>query len=156
MCVSLVPIRIVPASPALPVLAMSTLLEPVVRFWPAFRPMATLADPVAWGGGGRASIPAATLLLPVVLSSALGQWRRCRCRWCWRRAPGPGGDVVVAGGIGKQRVVAGGELTPPGVGEAPCSRRRCCSAVVLEKSATRPDAVFWLPDVLEDSAWSGR
>ena len=80
-----VPIRIVPASPALPALAMSTLLEPVVRFLPAFRPIATLAEPVALS---RALMPVATLLEPVVLaSSALGRWRRCCCRWCWRTAP---------------------------------------------------------------------
>ena len=70
VCCSALPIRIVPASPALPALAMSMLLEPVVRFLPALWPMATLADPVALS---RALIPEATLLLPVVFEvSALG------------------------------------------------------------------------------------
>ena len=67
VCVPLVPIRIVPDSPALPELAMSMLLEPVVRFLPAF-------------GRGRhcaircvldsASLPVATLLLPVVFGNS--------------------------------------------------------------------------------------
>jgi len=44
VCLLLLPIRIVPASPALPPLAMSTLFEPVVRFLPALCPRATLTD----------------------------------------------------------------------------------------------------------------
>ena len=42
----LVPIRIAFDSPALPALAMSTLLEPVVRAEPAWLPSATLSWPV--------------------------------------------------------------------------------------------------------------
>ena len=61
--VPLVPIRIVPDSPALPALATSMLLEPVVRFLPALRPMATLRVPVELSS---ALTPAATLLVPVV------------------------------------------------------------------------------------------
>jgi hypothetical protein len=41
-----VPIRILPASAATPLLAMSTLLLPVVRLSPALLPTARLLDPV--------------------------------------------------------------------------------------------------------------
>ena len=41
-----VPIRMCLASPVAPGLAMSTLFDPVVRFWPALLPTAMLLDPV--------------------------------------------------------------------------------------------------------------
>ena len=74
-----VPIRIVPASPALPALATSTLLEPVVRFLPAFRPMATLVD----AGGVEQGVDAGGDVVGagrVGAAARLGRWRRC-----WRR-----------------------------------------------------------------------
>ena len=68
------PIRIVPASPALPAFPLS---EPVVRLIPAFCAIATLADPVVFAES--ALRPIATLLLPVVfeVSAATPAARSC-------------------------------------------------------------------------------
>src|SRR5262249_56146754 len=61
----LLPIRIVPASPFLPSLAMSTLSLPVSRFWPAWKPIAMLWSPALLFR--RALSPTAALAWPALL-----------------------------------------------------------------------------------------
>ena len=74
-----VPIRIVPDSPALPALAMSMLLEPVVRFLPGAR----AEGDVGRSGGVAQRVEAGG---DVVVAGRVGEQR-----------VGADGDVVVAG-----------------------------------------------------------
>ena len=136
VCLPSVPIRIVPASPALPALAMSTLLEPVVRFLPAFRPMATLRDPVELS---RALMPAATLLLPVVLAnSALGPVATLLLPVVLENsASAPVATLLLPVVLSSSALVPVATLSLP---------------VVLENSASTPVATLPLPVVLAYSA----
>src|SRR5438094_2966688 len=70
------PTRIVLASPAKPLLPISILLLPVVRFTPAFEPMAILDEPVILLA--RALVPVTRVVVPGCDESFSAGQRRVR------------------------------------------------------------------------------
>ena len=127
VCLPLVPIRIVPDSPALPALAMSTLLEPVVRFLPAPEPSATLVAVVFAISArcrSRVVVPvvlANSALLPATLSLPVGVGEQrveavatLSSPVVFERSADAGGDVDAAGACCVQRARAGGDVVVAG------------------------------------------
>ena len=151
----MVPIRIAFDSPALPALAMSTLFEPVVRFWPAPKPRPRLR---AAGRCFRAAHPF--------------RGRGSGCRSCWTRGRRAPRRVVAAGGVGEEREGAGRDVVVPvDVKDQGRRRRRrrcrgrsCClyraapplamlaDPVVLRRERLVPVATLALPVVFVESA----
>ena len=105
---------------------MSMLFEPVVRFWPAPEPSATLAAPVVLEQ--RVEPEGGVVVAPACSPGSGSRSRRCRLPVFESSAPRAGRDVVGAGGVGEEREGPAATLSWPVVvpEQAPAPRSRRC------------------------------